>query len=170
MEVYKLNYCNILHDDMLNGDNLGVVLFVSGCKHFCKECQNKDLTWDFNGGIAFDENAKKEIFKELENKYIFRITYSGGCPLCMPNREVITELAEEIKHKYPNIKQWCYCGEIWEDIKDLPIMQYIDVLVDGKFIEDLADVNYPWAGSTNQRVIDVKKSLEQGEVVLWRSK
>lgn len=160
-----MNYHNILHDDILNGENLGVVLFVSGCQHDCFNCQNPQ-THNFNSGILFDEEAKQEIFKQLEKDYIYRITYSGGCPLCEPNRSEITKLAKEIKTKYPEIKQWCYCGEKFEQVKHLEALKYIDVLVDGKFVQELADVGYKWAGSTNQRIINVQNSLKLGKVVL----
>lgn len=161
-----MNYHNILHDDILNGEDLGVVLFVSGCNHNCYNCQNPQ-THNFNSGILFDEKAKQEIFEQLEKDYIHRITYSGGCPLCGPNRSEITKLAKEIKTKYPKIKQWCYCGEKFEEVKHLEVLKYIDVLVDGKFVQELADVNYPYAGSTNQSLIDVQKSLETGRIILY---
>ena len=144
-------YHNILHDDMINGEGLGVVLFVSGCKHNCFNCQNPQ-THNFKSGILFDKNAKEEIFEQLEKEYISRITYSGGCPLCEPNRNEITQLAKEIKLKYPNIQQWCYCGESFNEVENYKVMNYIDVLIDGKFVQELADINCEWRGSTNQNI------------------
>ena len=156
-------------DSMLNGDGLRVVLWVSGCNNYCKGCQNPQ-TWDVTSGKEFDTEAEDELFNCISKPWISGITFSGGDPLYIPNRDSVSRLAWKVKRQYPRKTVWVYTGYLWEDVRGLPIMQYTDVLVDGKFVEDLADVNYPWAGSTNQRVIDVKKSLEQGEVVLWRSK
>lgn len=162
-----MNYHNILKDDMLNGEDLGVALFVSGCEHNCYNCQNPQ-THNFDSGILFDEKAKQEIFEQLEKPYIHRISYVGGCPLCEPNREEVTKIAKEIRIKFPEIKQWCYCGELWEKVKDLEIMQYLDVLLDGLYIEKLKDVNAKYIGSTNQRVIDVKESLKEGQAIGYK--
>ena len=153
-----MNYHNITKTDMLNGDGLRVVLWVSGCDHACKGCQNPQ-TWSVHSGIPFDEDAKKELFEELSKDYVSGITFSGGDPFHTSNRNEVLELIKEIKVKFPNKTIWVYTGYTWEHIKDLAIMKYIDVLVDGRFVEELADVNYPYAGSTNQKVIDVQKSL-----------
>ncbi len=158
-------YHNITHDDMLNGDGLRVVLWVAGCVHHCKGCQNP-ITWNPNGGISFDENAKKEIFAELNKSYISGVTFSGGDPLHKNNVDEVTALAKEIKEKYPNKTIWLYTGYLYEDIKDLPIMDFIDVLVDGSYIEKLKDTKLKWKGSSNQRVIDVKETLKTGNIIL----
>ncbi len=160
-----MKYHNITKCDMLNGDGIRVVLWVSGCSHFCPECQNK-ITWDAGCGLEFDENAKKELFQALDKDYISGLTLSGGDPLFVGNRLTTTALAKEVKEKFPNKTIWLYTGFIFEEIKDLEILKYVDVLVDGKFIAELKDNNYHWAGSTNQRIIDVKKSLENKSVVL----
>ena len=150
-----MRYHNITKDDMNNGDGLRVVLWVAGCEHHCKGCQNP-ITWDPDGGIEFDEAAKKEIFEQLEKDYIDGITFSGGDPLATYNRDTVTELCREIQDKYPRKTIWIYTGYTYEDIKDLPIIkeELFDILVDGKYIEELRDVNLHWVGSSNQRIID----------------
>lgn len=160
-----MRYHNITKDDMLNGDGLRVVLWVAGCSHACRNCHNP-ITWDICGGIPFDEAAKEEIFAELRQSYTSGITFSGGDPLHMQNREETGELIREIREKFPEKTIWVYTGYMWDDVKDLPYMPLVDVLVDGKFVEELKDVKLHWKGSANQRVIDVKKTLAGGEVVL----
>ncbi|MBQ8300410.1 MAG: anaerobic ribonucleoside-triphosphate reductase activating protein [Clostridia bacterium] len=160
-----MRYHNITKDDMLNGDGLRVVLWVAGCEHKCPNCQNP-VTWDIDGGLEFDEGAKQEIFAELDKDYISGITLSGGDPLHTQNREETGKLIEEISQKYPNKTIWVYSGYEWQDIKNLPFMKKVDILVDGRFVEKLKDNNLAWRGSSNQKVIDVKKSMEIGKVVL----
>ena len=160
-----MRYHNITKDDMLNGDGLRTVLWVAGCSHGCKNCHNP-ITWDICGGIPFDEAAKEEIFEQLRESYISGITFSGGDPFHMQNRGEVGELIKEVREKYPNKTIWVYTGYTWDDVKDLPYLQYADVLVDGPFVEELKDVTLHWKGSANQRVIDVKKSLESGTIVL----
>lgn len=173
-----MNYMMIRTDDMLNGDGLRVVLFCTACDHYCKNCHNRE-TWQASNGMLFDDNAKLKIFEELEKDYINGLTLSGGDPLNKNNLRDICNLCKEVKSKYPNKNIWLYTGYEWEKIIEEinawhqdefilgQIIKYIDVLVDGKFEEELADVKYPWAGSTNQRIINVKKSLEENKVVLW---
>jgi anaerobic ribonucleoside-triphosphate reductase activating protein len=153
-----MRYHNITKDDMRNGDGLRVVLWVAGCNHCCRECQNP-ITWDPDGGIPFDEAAKKEIFEQLDKDYISGITFSGGDPMFHGNRIDVRQLCREIKEKYPSKTIWMYTGDTWETLKDEPAMQYVDVLVDGEFHMDEADVKLMWKGSANQRVIDVQKTL-----------
>ena len=161
-----MNYHNITHDDMLNGEGLRVVLWVAGCEHYCKGCQNP-VTWNPNDGILFDANAKKEIFDELEKKHVAGITFSGGDPLHPRNRSDVFALMKEIKAKFPNKTIWMYTGYTWEQISWHMIFDYVDVLIDGKFEKEKLEVNYHWAGSTNQRVIDVRESIKKGKVVLY---
>lgn len=155
-----MNYHNITKDDMLNGDGLRTVLWVSGCSHCCKGCQNP-MTWDPNDGLLFDEAAKTEIFEQLEKDYIAGLTLSGGDPLHPLNYSGIKALIEEVKQKYPDKTIWLYTGSSWEDIMQDDILSNVDVLVDGEFIQELNDNNLMWKGSSNQRVIDVQKSLQQ---------
>ncbi len=163
-----MRYHNITKDDMLNGDGLRTVLWVAGCSHGCKNCQNP-ITWDICGGIPFDEAAKEELFAELKKSYISGITFSGGDPLHVKNRDEVGALIKEIHERFPDKTIWVYTGYQWEEIEDLPYMKYVDVLVDGKFVEELKDLNLHWKGSSNQKVIDVKKTREKGEIVLHRS-
>ncbi len=153
-----MRYHDITKDDMLNGDGLRVVLWVAGCTHCCKECQNP-LTWDPDGGLLFDEMAKQEIFEQLDKSYISGITFSGGDPLHPANRLEVKELMAEIKEKYPAKTIWLYTGSEWESIRHMPLMQYVDVCVDGEFKAELLDSRLMWKGSANQRVIDVQASL-----------
>ena len=160
-----MRYHNITKDDMLNGDGLRTVLWVSGCDHCCKDCQNP-ITWDPNGGLVFDAEAKEELYEVLGRDYISGLTLSGGDPLYATNRDEILKLVKEVKEKFPTKTIWMYTGFLWESIKDLEIMNYIDVLVYGEFEVDKKDVQLFWRGSANQRVIDVPKTKESGEVVL----
>ena len=160
-----MRYHNITKDDMLNGDGLRTVLWVAGCSHGCKNCQNP-ITWDICGGIPFDEEAKNELFEALEPDYISGITFSGGDPLHVQNREEIGQLICEVRERFPQKTIWVYSGYTWEEVKDLPYLKLADVLVDGRFVEELKDVTLHWKGSANQRVIDIQKTLESGEIVL----
>ena len=153
-----MRYHNITKDDMLNGDGLRVVLWVAGCDHCCKNCQNP-ITWDPDGGLLFDDAAKNELFDALRPSYISGITFSGGDPLYAGHRLEIRDLMREIKEEFPEKTIWCYTGDSWEDIMDYPIISYIDVLVDGEYMDDLRDTKLCWKGSKNQRVIDVRKTL-----------
>lgn len=160
-----MRYHNITKDDMLNGDGLRVVLWVAGCSHCCRECQNPQ-TWDPNGGIPFDQEAKDELFEQLGKTYISGITFSGGDPLHKNNITEITRLAKEIREKFPDKTIWLYTGSLWESIQKEEIVRYLDVCVDGEFIVEEKDTSLKWKGSANQRVIDVKRTLETGRVVL----
>lgn len=170
----------------MNGTGLRVCLWCSGCDHHCKNCQNP-ITWDPNDGAKFDIKAKNEIFNELSKDYISGITFTGGDPLHQKNLEGVLDLVNEIRLSYPEKTIWLYTGYTLEQImypvvtddfnpeRDKllkmrrEIVKQCDVLVDGRYEEDKRDVAYHWAGSTNQRVIDVKKTLEQGSVVLWEN-
>ncbi len=160
-----MRYHNITKDDMLNGDGLRVVLWVAGCSHGCPGCHNP-VTWDPDGGLPFDEEAKQEIFTELEKDYVSGITFSGGDPLHERNIDGVTALAKEIREKYPDKTLWLYTGYTWREIRTLEIVNYLDVLVDGRFEENKKDSSLHWRGSANQFVIDVKNTLKIGELVL----
>ena len=160
-----MKYHNITKEDMLNGDGLRVVLWVSGCEHACEGCQNP-VTWDPEDGLIFDEAAEIELFEELEKDYISGITLTGGDPLYPSNRDEITRLTNKVKESFPQKSIWLYTGYLWEDICGLPVIKDIDVIVDGRFILEQLDNTLYWKGSKNQRVIDVKQSLIQGTAVL----
>lgn len=150
---------------MLNGDGLRVVLWVAGCSHGCKGCHNS-VTWDPNGGLEFDQEAKEEIFTELEKDYISGITFSGGDPLFFSNRSDVLKLIREIKERFSGKTVWLYTGFEWEAISELEVMKYLDVLVDGRFMIEKKDTKLQWKGSANQRVIDVPATRKEGQVVL----
>lgn len=160
-----MNYHNITHDDMLNGEGLRTVLWVSGCIHACDGCHNR-VTWDENSGIPFDGDAKEEIFDSLSKDYIAGITFSGGDPFYPGNRETILSLAKEIKEKFPDKTIWAYTGFTFDKVKDLEVINYLDVLVDGPFKKELLSPNKHWVGSSNQRIVDVKESMKEGHVVI----
>lgn len=159
-----MRYHNITKDDMLNGDGLRVVLWEAGCSHCCKECQNP-VTWDANGGLLFDDEAKEELFSYLSKDYIAGLTLSGGDPLYVTNRSDNLELLKEVKEKFRDKTVWLYTGFTWEVICDLEIMDYVDVLVDGRFEIDKLDTKLHWRGSSNQRVIDVKATKRENRIV-----
>lgn len=188
-----MKYHNITYPDMNNGDGLRVVLWLSGCSHHCKGCQNPQ-TWNPDSGIEFDLSAKEEIFEQLSNDYINGITFSGGDPLHKNNIDEVLNLISEIRATFPNKTVWLYTGYKIEEIgfckamcnflkgncnfqealdneSENLIRQMIitqcDALVDGRYDESKRNVNLPWVGSSNQRVIDVQKSLKEGEIVLW---
>ena len=159
-----MRYHNITKDDMNNGDGLRVVLWVAGCSHCCKECQNP-MTWDPNGGLPFDEAAKKEIFDQLDKSYISGIPFSGGDPLHSANRDGVLALAKEIREKYPDKTIWLYTGYCWKDIYEEEIVNYLDVVVDGEFKIEEKDNTLMWKGSKNQKVIDVKRTLGSPDIL-----
>lgn len=150
---------------MLNGDGLRVVLWVSGCSHHCRGCQNP-VTWNPKDGVPFDEAAREELFEQLSKSYISGITFSGGDPLFPENEAEITALAKEIRKRFPEKTIWLYTGYLWEDVKDKEIIKNLDVCVDGRYEEELRNTQLHWRGSSNQRVIDVQESLKNHRVVL----
>lgn len=162
-----MNYHNITTDDMLNGEGLRTVLWVAGCSLHCPQCQNPE-THDKDSGILFDQQAEHELFTKLTPNYIKGITFSGGHPLEPYNYDEILRLCKRIKTEMPNKTIWLYTGFVWEQIKDMDIIPYLDVICDGPFIESLKDVKLHWVGSSNQRVINVKKTLETGEISLLK--
>lgn len=160
-----MRYHDITKDDMKNGDGLRVVLWLSGCRHHCPGCQNP-VTWDPDDGLIFDKSARQEIADQLGRPYISGITFSGGDPLFPGNVGEVTAYCKELKESFPKKTIWLYTGEIWEDIRKLELLKYIDVLIDGRFEKEKKDNQLHWRGSGNQRVIDVRESLRRGETVL----
>ena len=229
-----MNYHNITYPDMNNGEGLRVVLWLSGCSHKCKGCQNPQ-TWNANSGIPFDESAKEELFKELDKDYISGLPLRGGDPLFESNLDGVLELVAEVNKQYnsaqyiagddknnhnilnanankirlssPHKSVWLYTGYtistckyfddtiftfhssyyhpnsfngehikvddkayfIKQDRKRVEIIKNIDVLIDGQYIDSQRNILLPWVGSSNQRVINVKESLQKGEIVLWQT-
>ena len=229
-----MNYHNITTADMMNGSGLRVVLWLSGCSHKCRGCQNPQ-TWDANSGIPFDKAAREELFRELDKDYISGLTLTGGDPLFEENLDDVLELVTKVNKRYnrprhidgrgkennnilsdnanefrlllPRKSIWLYTGYtlstckyfddmiftfhpsyyhpspldskpvkvddkaffIKQDRKRIEILKSIDVLVDGQYIDSQRDVSLPWRGSANQRVIDIQKSLQKGEIVIWQT-
>ncbi len=161
-----MQYHNITKDDMLNGEGLRVVLWVSGCGHHCPGCHNPE-TWDPAGGIPFDAAAEAELLELLGRDYISGVTFSGGDPLYPANRAEIARLAKKIRALFPQKNIWLYTGYRWEEVSALPLMQDIDVLVDGRFIKELREPTLHWKGSFNQRIVDVQKSLQNSSLYLY---
>ena len=147
-----MRYLDILDCDLTNGQGVRVTLFVSGCNHHCKGCQNPE-SWNPNNGKEFTDETKQKLFKLLERDYIDGISYSGGDPLFPSNRDTLTQLAKEIKERFPNKTQWLWTGYKYEEIKDLEIIKYLNVLIDGEYVEELRDLSLPYRGSSNQRII-----------------
>ena len=148
-----MRYHDIVKDDMRNGDGLRVTLFLAGCNHHCPGCQNP-ITWDPNGGLDFysDWTAMWEIIDQLAEDYISGLTLSGGDPFHPVNRRELLPFVTVLKMAFPDMTIWCYTGYSLDEIKDEPLTAYCDVIVDGRFKQELADVTYEWAGSTNQNV------------------
>ena len=171
-----MNYADIKRIDVANGPGIRVSIFVSGCTHHCKGCFNPE-TWDFKYGELFTEKELDEIIEYLKPDHIKGLSILGGEPFEYVNQQGLLSLVRKVKEVYPNKDIWCYTGYLFDkDIKDdmmvkwtetREIMQYIDILVDGEFVEDLKNLKLRFRGSSNQRIIDVKKSLESNEVVLW---
>ena len=169
-----MRYHNITKADMLNGEGLRVVLWVSGCSHKCLGCQNA-FTWNSNEGLEFDDSAREELFRELEKDWCSGITFSGGDPLFCDNRKCMSNLVKDIKERFPNKTIWLYTGYTWEELLEQmktdkvldTILNNIDVLLDGRFVLELASIQIHYVGSSNQCIIDVPKSLTNHQKILY---
>lgn len=168
-----MNYARIYRADIANGPGFRCSLFCTGCLRKCKGCWNPEAQ-DPNFGRAFDDEAKEKIFKELSDKNCDGLSLLGGEPLsrCSDNRKQIIQLCKECKERFPEKDIWCWSGFLFEEIlKDSamrPILNYIDVLVDGPFVQEKKDLSTPFRGSTNQRIIDVKKTMELKHIVNYK--
>lgn len=161
-----MRYHDITKDDMKNGPGLRTVLWVAGCSHACPGCHNP-VTWDECGGLEFDQAAKEELFDLLSRDYISGLTFSGGDPLHPANRAAVLALAHEVRTRFPDKNIWLYTGYTFEEAVSFGLNCDIDVVVDGRYVEAQRDNRLHWRGSANQRVIDVKRSLAAGGVVLF---
>ena len=173
-----MKYAKIKKCDVANGPGVRVTLFVSGCNHHCKNCFNKEA-WDFNYGDDFTQKEEQEIIDNLKPSYITGLTLLGGEPFEQVNQEGLVPLIKKVKATYPDKEIWCYTGFTFDkQILDQMIKQEnrettkqmidnIDYIVDGKFVDELKDPKLRFRGSSNQRIIDVKKSLAQNEIVIW---
>ena len=169
-------YADIKKADVANGIGVRISLFVSGCTHHCKGCFNEEA-WDFHYGNEFTEKEIDKILDLMNHPYIAGLTLLGGEPLEHVNQQGILPLLRKVKEKFPDKNIWCYSGytfekdilgrmyKEWEETPEL--LSYIDVLVDGKFEEDKKDIKLRFRGSSNQRIIDVKKSLKENKTVLF---
>ena len=153
--------------DIANGPGVRATIFVQGCHFRCKGCFNQE-THDFKGGHEYTEETKETILQLCANPHIAGLSILGGEPLHPKNIAEITELAKAFKERFPDKTIWVWSGFLYEDyIFDKTILEYIDVLIDGQFVEDLRNLRLPYCGSENQRVIDINKTREAGKVVLY---
>ena len=174
-----MNYATIKWYDISNGPGVRVSLYVSGCRNRCKNCFNPE-TWDFCYGEPFTQDIEEKIIKGLAPDYIKGFTLLGGDPFEPENAEALVPFMERLRKKYPEKSVWCFTGYDYEadlltgkkgDIDtNIRLLSTLDVLVDGKFVEELKDLNLLFRGSSNQRIILVRPSLEKDEVVLWNEK
>ena len=169
-----MNYADIKKIDVANGEGVRVSVFVSGCNHHCKGCFNQ-CAWDFNYGKEFSEKEEQQIIEYMNHDYISGLSLLGGEPLEPKNQEGLLPLVKKVKEQFPDKNIWCYTGFDFE--KDVvgkmaknnettrELLKYIDVIVDGKFEEDKRDLKLQFRGSSNQKIVDVKKSLQTGQIV-----
>lgn len=162
-----MHYNKVRKMDISNGPGVRISIFVQGCTFHCKNCFNPE-THDFNGGKEFDDHTISTILDLCKNDSIRGLSILGGEPLHPKNIEEVTRLAKIFKENYPNKDIWVWTGFHFEDLKEKEIFHYIDVLVDGQFDDDLKDPRLKWRGSSNQRVIDIKRSLEAKRVEPYR--
>ena len=161
-----MKYAQIREMDVTNGNGIGVALFTQGCPYHCKNCFNPE-TWDFDKGTDWTKETENKIIELLKPEYITRLTILGGEPLIERNIEPLTALLKRVKGIYPDKQVWLYTGGDFEVLEGLyeGIFQYIDILIDGRYIDDLRDYKLKWRGSSNQRIIDVQASLKSGDVI-----
>ena len=160
-----MKYNCIRKMDIADGPGVRVSIFMQGCSFHCKNCFNSE-TWDFNGGKDFTDDTITKVLDLCSNNYINGLSILGGEPMHPSNIEGTTKLAKAFKEKYPNKSLWIWSGFLFDkDLKDKEVLKYTDVLVDGQYNDDLHNPTLKWKGSSNQRVIDVQKSLKQNEVV-----
>ncbi len=172
-----MNYCGIKKCDIANGIGVRVTLFVSGCTHHCKGCFQPE-TWDFDYGEPFTESTEQEILDALAPDYIHGLTLLGGEPFEPQNQAVLVEFLKKVRAAYPKKTVWCYTGYLLDEELLAPsrarceftdeMLGMIDVLVDGEFVLEKKNISLQFCGSENQRLIDLNKTRECGEIVLWK--
>lgn len=180
-----MNYAQIRSMDISNGEGIGVSLFVQGCDFHCKNCFNSE-TWEFSKGQEWNDKTKNQFLKLIEKPFIQRVSILGGEPLHHKNVQNVLKIVDEIRVSYPTKNIWLYTGYTWEQImhpvitdinsEQLKMLQMrkelvnkCDVLIDGRYVDELRDVSLHWRGSSNQRVINVQETLKQNQIVLWES-
>ena len=170
-----MRWAQIRDLDISNGESIGIALFTQGCPFHCFNCFNPE-TWDFNKGNKWTEETQKEFLRLAERSYIDRISFLGGEPLAEQNTKDLLILVKILKDKFPTKKIWLYSGFTFEKIFNSTeenfllrqqILSYVDVLVDGQYIDELKDYSLRFRGSSNQRIIDVQRSLKENRVILW---
>ena len=157
-----MRYNLIRKMDISNGPGVRVSIFMQGCSFHCKNCFNPE-TWDFEGGQEFTEDTINKVLELSDKKEVKGLSILGGEPMHPTNIEGTTKLAKAFKEKYPEKSIWAWTGFQYEDIKDKDVFNYIDVLVDGQYKDELHDPTLKWRGSSNQRVIDIKESKKQNK-------
>ena len=171
-----MNYAEIKYCDIANGEGVRVSLFVSGCTHRCKNCFN-EIAWDFNYGNEFTEEVENKIIEACKPEYISGITILGGEPFEPENQPALTKFLHRFRELMPDKNVWCYSGYTYEELigekksrcytdKTSDMLDMIDVLVDGKFVQELHSIMLKFRGSSNQRLIDLRKTRETGNIVI----
>lgn len=180
-----MNYAQIRSMDISNGEGIGVSLFVQGCDFHCKNCFNSE-TWAFSKGQEWNDKTKNQFLKLIETPFIQRVSILGGEPLHPKNVQNVLKIVDEIRVSYPTKNIWLYTGYTWEQImhpvitdinsEQLKMLQMrkelvskCNVLIDGRYVDELRDISLHWRGSSNQRVINVQETLKQKQIVLWES-
>ena len=185
-----MNYAQIRSMDISNGEGIGVSLFVQGCDFHCKNCFNSEA-WEFSKGQEWNDKTKNQFLKLIEPPFIQRVSILGGEPLHPQNVQNVLKIVDEIRVSYPTKNIWLYTGYTWEEIwikdniktadkvKDMrekairnlrrQVVRMCDVLIDGRYVDELRDISLHWRGSSNQRVINVQETLKQNQIVLWES-
>ena len=171
-----MNYADIKQYDVANGPGVRISVFVSGCNHHCKDCFN-EVAWDFNYGTPFTEETIETVIEYMKPSYIAGLTLLGGEPMEPANQKGLLPLVRRVKEVYPEKTIWCFTGFLFDrDIVETmfdtvpetrELVSYFDVMVDGKFIAELKNVNLRFKGSSNQRTIMVQDSMDRKEIVLW---
>lgn len=171
-----MNYCNIKPRDIADGVGVRVTLFVSGCRNHCKNCFQPE-TWDFNYGDPFTKEVEEHILEQLSPDFVAGLTLLGGEPFEQENQRGLLPFLQRVRREKPKKTIWAYSGFTWEELTGAvparcrcevtdEVLSLLDVLVDGRFVEELKDIRLRFRGSANQRVIDVPATLRAGEVVL----
>ncbi len=173
-----MHYATIKWYDIANGEGVRISLFVSGCTHRCKNCFN-EVAWDFSYGNPFDEEVQNKILQELGSGYIAGLSLLGGEPMEPQNQAALYPFVKKVKERYPDKSIWCYTGFVFDEktgeLKEKnkntsqtkKLISLFDVLVDGAYVEELKDIRLKFRGSSNQRVIDIPKTLQAKKIVLY---
>lgn len=163
-----MRYAQIRDMDISNGEKIGVALFTSGCRFYCKNCFNKGL-WDVKSGNLWSKEVEDNFLTLAKPDYISRISILGGEPFIDENLTDLEKLVKRIKETYPNKKLWIYSGYTYEELLERAknILNYVDILVDGRYVDELKNYKLKFRGSSNQRVIDVQNSLKENKVIIY---